>query len=73
MSVGVSCDVCRPGDRAEGPDGTGKQATFADEHKLSYPVLSDETGVARKAYGVEKGLMGMSEGKWSSFGGGLDL
>ncbi len=44
-------------------DGTAKQASFADEHKLPYPILSDTDGVARKAYGIGKAFFGLAEGE----------
>jgi len=40
-----------------------RQKAFVDEHGLPYPILSDESGEARKAYKVSKGLMGLSEGR----------
>ncbi|KAI9058426.1 AhpC-TSA-domain-containing protein, partial [Trametes sanguinea] len=43
------------------PDPVDKQKEFVDKHKLTYPVLSDAKGEARKAYHVGKGLFGLAE------------
>jgi len=45
------------------PDPVEKQALFVEKQKLTYPVLSDENGEGRKAYGVGKGLFGLSESR----------
>ncbi|OBZ68894.1 hypothetical protein A0H81_11392 [Grifola frondosa] len=42
-------------------DPVDKQKTFVDKQKLTYPVLSDVNGEARKAYHVGKGLLGFAE------------
>jgi peroxiredoxin Q/BCP len=41
--------------------------TFAEKYNVTYPMLSDESGEARKAYSVSRGLMGMSEGRVTFF------
>jgi len=43
-------------------DKVEKQKEFVDQHGLPYPILSDSKGDARKAYQVEKGMMGLTEG-----------
>ncbi|KLO12227.1 AhpC-TSA-domain-containing protein [Schizopora paradoxa] len=43
------------------PDGVEKQAKFVKDNKLNFPVLSDEKGDVRKAYGVGKGLFGLTK------------
>jgi len=43
------------------PDPVEKQKQFVEKHSLTYPVLSDTKGEARKAYGVSKGLLGLTE------------
>ncbi|GFZ51381.1 hypothetical protein JCM24511_09143 [Saitozyma sp. JCM 24511] len=48
-------------------DPTAKQASFADQHNLKYPILSDADGAARKAYGVGKAFFGMAEGRETFF------
>lgn len=48
-------------------DSITAQTTFADENKLSYPVLSDEKNEARKAYGVNKQLLGLAPGRETFF------
>jgi peroxiredoxin len=48
-------------------DPTAKQASFADQHNLRYPILSDADGAARKAYGVGKAFFGMAEGRETFF------
>ncbi|KAI0284039.1 peroxiredoxin Q [Russula aff. rugulosa BPL654] len=40
---------------------------FATKHNVTYPMLSDESGEARKAYSVGRGLMGLSEGRVTFF------
>ncbi|KAF7288581.1 Peroxiredoxin Q [Mycena chlorophos] len=42
-------------------DPVEKQKAFVEKHKLTYPVLSDANGEARKAYGIGKGLFGLAE------------
>lgn len=37
-----------------------KQATFADNNGLPFPLLSDTELVAQKAYGVGKAMMGLA-------------
>ncbi|KAH8998529.1 peroxiredoxin Q [Lactarius akahatsu] len=41
--------------------------TFVEKYSVTYPMLSDESGAARKAYGVSRGLMGLSEGRVTFF------
>jgi peroxiredoxin Q/BCP len=41
-------------------DSREKHATFQKEHKLPFPLASDESGDVGKAYGVSKGLFGYS-------------
>ncbi|KAL7422946.1 hypothetical protein Q5752_002244 [Cryptotrichosporon argae] len=48
-------------------DGLAKQAKFADEHGLGYPLLSDAHGDARKAYGVGKAFFGLSVERMTVF------
>ncbi|GJJ13197.1 hypothetical protein Clacol_007448 [Clathrus columnatus] len=48
-------------------DDVPKQKKFVDQHGLSYPILSDRTGVARKAYEVKRGMLGMTEGRVTYF------
>jgi thioredoxin-dependent peroxiredoxin len=38
-----------------------------DNNQRQYPMLSDESGEARKAYSVGRGLMGLSEGRVTFF------
>jgi peroxiredoxin Q/BCP len=40
---------------------------FVAQHGVTYPMLSDESGEARKAYSVSRGLMGLSEGRVTFF------
>ncbi|THH11029.1 hypothetical protein EW145_g937 [Phellinidium pouzarii] len=42
------------------PDPVEKQKKFVEKQNLTYPVLSDVKGEARKAYNVSKGLMGLT-------------
>ncbi|KAI0766414.1 AhpC-TSA-domain-containing protein [Trametes elegans] len=42
-------------------DPVDKQKEFVEKQKLTYPVLSDAKGEARKAYHVGKGLFGLAE------------
>ncbi|EJF63383.1 AhpC-TSA-domain-containing protein [Dichomitus squalens LYAD-421 SS1] len=42
-------------------DAVDKQKTFVEKQKLTYPILSDPDGEARKAYHVGKGLFGLAE------------
>ncbi|ODN83093.1 hypothetical protein L202_01306 [Cryptococcus amylolentus CBS 6039] len=48
-------------------DPTDKQTKFADEHGLSYPILSDIDGQARKLYGVGSQFFGMTPGRETFF------
>ncbi|KZS93292.1 peroxiredoxin Q [Sistotremastrum niveocremeum HHB9708] len=48
-------------------DAVAKQKKFVDEQGLNYPVLSDASGEARKAYSVGKGLMGLTEARVTFF------
>lgn len=47
-------------------DAVEKQKRFAEEHKLSYPLLCDTESKAKKAYHVGKGLFGLTEGEMTS-------
>jgi len=49
------------------PDPVAAIKTFATKHDVTYPMLSDESGEARKAYSVTRGLMGLSEGRVTFF------
>ncbi|KAK4687003.1 hypothetical protein P7C73_g3115, partial [Tremellales sp. Uapishka_1] len=48
-------------------DATAKQASFADEYNLPYPLISDKDGAARKAYDVGGFLFGMVPGRETFF------
>ncbi|KAI0917012.1 hypothetical protein AcV5_007599 [Taiwanofungus camphoratus] len=48
-------------------DPVGKQKAFVEKEKLTYPVLSDVNGEARKAYHVGKGLMGLTDARVTFF------
>ncbi|WP_433337048.1 peroxiredoxin [Spirillospora sp. CA-294931] len=37
-------------------DAVGKQKEFSDKHGFGYPLLSDEDGRVRDAFGVKRGL-----------------
>ncbi|KGI70865.1 peroxiredoxin [Mycolicibacterium rufum] len=39
-------------------DPVDKQATFADQQKFDYPLLSDADGVVATQFGVKRGLLG---------------
>jgi peroxiredoxin len=43
-------------------DAVEKQTRFVNEHKLTYRVLSDADGTARKAYQVGKAAFGLIDG-----------
>ncbi|KAF8270832.1 peroxiredoxin Q, partial [Lactarius quietus] len=43
--------------------------SFVEKHSVTYPMLSDESGEARKAYNVSRGMMGLSEGRVTFFVG----
>ncbi|EIN12837.1 peroxiredoxin Q [Punctularia strigosozonata HHB-11173 SS5] len=43
------------------PDPVDKQKEFVEKQKLTFPILSDSNGEARKAYSVGKGLLGMAD------------
>lgn len=49
-------------------DSVEKQKAFVDQHKLTYPVLCDTEGEATKAYGVSRGLLGLTPGADRSLG-----
>lgn len=66
-SAGVSEAKCSDSGGADVADPTAKQASFADQHNLKYPILSDADGAARKAYGVGKAFFGMAEGRETFF------
>ncbi|KAF8895459.1 thioredoxin-like protein [Infundibulicybe gibba] len=42
------------------PDPVAKQKAFVEKHSLNYPVLSDESGEAFKAYKIGKGMFGLT-------------
>ncbi|CAE6361838.1 unnamed protein product [Rhizoctonia solani] len=44
-------------------DAVAKQKAFVDAQGLSYPMLCDTEGEARKKYQVGKGLLGLSEAR----------
>ncbi|WVQ86268.1 hypothetical protein IAT38_008436 [Cryptococcus sp. DSM 104549] len=48
-------------------DPTAKQASFADQYKLPYPILCDEKHEAIKAYGVGRQFLGLSAGRETFF------
>ncbi|KAI5121399.1 hypothetical protein M0805_003171 [Coniferiporia weirii] len=49
------------------PDPVKKQKEFVEKQGLTYPILSDEKGEARKAYHVSKGLMGLTSSSRVTF------
>jgi len=49
------------------PDPIAAVQTFATKHNVTYPMLSDESGEARKAYDVPRGMMGLTEGRVTFF------
>ncbi|KAH9990799.1 peroxiredoxin Q, partial [Russula vinacea] len=49
------------------PDPIAAIKDFATKHDVTYPMLSDESGEARKAYSVGRGLMGLTEGRVTFF------
>jgi len=44
-------------------DDTDSHCSFADQHNLSFPILSDTNGAVRKLLGVPKGLFGLTAGR----------
>ncbi|CCM01882.1 uncharacterized protein FIBRA_03953 [Fibroporia radiculosa] len=48
-------------------DPVAKQKAFVEKEKLTYPILSDTSGEARKAYQVGKGLMGLTDARVTFF------
>ncbi|KAJ3484259.1 hypothetical protein NLI96_g5760 [Meripilus lineatus] len=44
-------------------DSVERQKEFVRQQQLTYPVLSDANGEARKAYHVGKGLLGLTESR----------
>ncbi|KAK7056761.1 hypothetical protein VNI00_002478 [Paramarasmius palmivorus] len=44
-------------------DSVEKQKAFVEKQKLTYPILSDEKGEARKAYHVGRGMLGLTDGR----------
>jgi len=42
------------------PDSVASQKKFVEQQQVTYPILSDEKGEARKTYHVSKGLMGLT-------------
>ncbi|KAI9443265.1 thioredoxin-like protein [Lactarius indigo] len=40
---------------------------FVEKYNVTYPMLSDQSGEARKAYSVSRGMMGLSEGRVTFF------
>ncbi|OCB90173.1 peroxiredoxin Q [Sanghuangporus baumii] len=49
------------------PDPVEKQKSFVDKHGLTYPILSDAKGEARKAYSVGKALLGLAQSSRVTF------
>ncbi|KAH9969648.1 peroxiredoxin Q [Russula dissimulans] len=49
------------------PDPIAAVKSFATQYNVTYPMLSDASGEARKAYSVGRGLMGLSEGRVTFF------
>ncbi|KAI0061622.1 AhpC-TSA-domain-containing protein [Artomyces pyxidatus] len=49
------------------PDPVDELKTFAEKQKVTYPMLSDQAGEARRTYGVGKALFGMSEARVTFF------
>ncbi|EMD39977.1 hypothetical protein CERSUDRAFT_112219 [Gelatoporia subvermispora B] len=45
------------------PDPVDKQKAFVEKEKLTYPILSDSNGEARKAYSVGKGILGLVDAR----------
>lgn len=54
------------------PDKVEKQKAFADKRGFGYPLLSDDGGDVAKAFGVKRGLLGISPVKRSTFVIGAD-
>ncbi|KAI0317497.1 peroxiredoxin Q [Amylostereum chailletii] len=50
-----------------GPNTVEQMKMVADKQKVTYPMLSDDKGEARKAYSVGRGLMGLTEGRVTFF------
>ncbi|WVR08715.1 hypothetical protein IAU60_005773 [Kwoniella sp. DSM 27419] len=48
-------------------DDTAKQASFADQYNLPYPILSDPKGEARKLYQVGTAFFGLTPGRETFF------
>ncbi|KAI0785239.1 thioredoxin-like protein [Abortiporus biennis] len=44
-------------------DPVQKQKQFVESQKLTYPILSDEKGEARKAYSIGKALFGLTDAR----------
>ncbi|KAG7088464.1 hypothetical protein E1B28_012453 [Marasmius oreades] len=44
-------------------DPVEKQKLFVEKQKLTFPVLSDKEGKARKAYNVGRGMMGLTDAR----------
>ncbi|KAG8882239.1 hypothetical protein FRB99_004669, partial [Tulasnella sp. 403] len=44
-------------------DTVEKQKAFAEDNALTYPLLCDTEGKAKKLYSVSRGLMNMSDGR----------
>lgn len=44
-------------------DSGASHAKFAQRHQLSYPLLSDESGEIRRAWGVPRSLLGLFPGR----------
>ncbi|KAI0250762.1 peroxiredoxin Q [Lactifluus subvellereus] len=49
------------------PDPVPAIKAFATKHNVTYPMLSDESGEARKAYSISRRMMGLSEGRVTFF------
>ncbi|KAK8850663.1 hypothetical protein IAR55_004583 [Kwoniella newhampshirensis] len=48
-------------------DTTTKQASFADQYNLPYPIICDQDGSARKMYRVGKAFLGLTPGRETFF------
>ncbi|KAI0269884.1 peroxiredoxin Q [Gloeopeniophorella convolvens] len=49
------------------PDSVATLKSFVAKHNVTYPMLSDSAGEARKLYSVGRGLLGLSEGRVTFF------
>ncbi|KAK1230348.1 hypothetical protein PQX77_006558 [Marasmius sp. AFHP31] len=44
-------------------DSVEKQKQFVEKQKLTYPILSDKEGQARKSYNVGRGMLGLTDAR----------